>query len=206
MRVVFNTVIFVRSLINPSGLWGKVVFAHAGKYQLVLSRPIVEEILEVVKRPELTMKYRSVGELNAMTLLGFFARATHVEVGEIAAISQEHKDDKFLATALAAQAEYVVSEDRDLLDLKEYEEIHIIDGRAFLVLQRHLVVGQSPWTQARRDVDGFDAVYLSFAANPDLMGLLLVTVAVVLEGVWQCLGSFRISHQRLARLHASPGD
>ena len=32
-------------------------------------------------------------------------------------VSRDPKDDKFLATAVASEADYVVSEDRDLLDL-----------------------------------------------------------------------------------------
>ncbi|HLJ68344.1 MAG TPA: hypothetical protein VKX16_13385 [Chloroflexota bacterium] len=47
MRVVLDTVVFVRALINPYGMWGKLLFASADSYELVLSEPIIREGLEV---------------------------------------------------------------------------------------------------------------------------------------------------------------
>lgn len=55
-----------------------------------------------------------------------------VEIGEISSISRDPKDDKFLAAAKAANAHYLISADRDLLDLKEYEGIQIVDVETFL--------------------------------------------------------------------------
>ena len=48
LRVVFDTVIFVRALINPHGIWGRLIFQHADAYTLVISPPVVAEILEVL--------------------------------------------------------------------------------------------------------------------------------------------------------------
>ncbi len=56
MRVVLDTVVFVRSLINPFSRCGRIVFDHYQRYQLHLSRPVLEEILEVLQRPELTAR------------------------------------------------------------------------------------------------------------------------------------------------------
>jgi predicted nucleic acid-binding protein len=44
------------------------------------------------------------------------------------------KDNKFLATARQAQADYLVTEDEDLLVLTEYEGTKIITAQAFLAL------------------------------------------------------------------------
>jgi hypothetical protein len=41
----------VRALINPHGIWGRLVFQRATAYALIISPP-VEEILEVLHRPE----------------------------------------------------------------------------------------------------------------------------------------------------------
>jgi predicted nucleic acid-binding protein len=47
-------------------------------------------------------------------------------------VERDPKDDMIVATALAARAGYLVSGDRDLLDLDPYEGIRILTARAFL--------------------------------------------------------------------------
>lgn len=137
MRVVLDAVILVRGLINPSGLWGRLVFAQADSYNWVVSPAIVNEFLEVLRRPELVRKYREVPSRNLPWVLAQIATAKMVEPDEIPRVCRDPGDDKFLAAALAGNAAYIVSEDRDLLDLMEYEGITILSAEAFLkVLQR----------------------------------------------------------------------
>ncbi|MDQ2785957.1 MAG: putative toxin-antitoxin system toxin component, PIN family [Chloroflexota bacterium] len=134
LSVVFDTVIFVRSLINRSGLWGRLVFTHGEQYRLVISEPITVEILEVLHRPELTRKYRGAANANLQTILDILANAEIVIVDEIPSVSRDPKDDKFLATAAQAGADYLVSEDQDLLVLRQYEGVRIVDAATFLDL------------------------------------------------------------------------
>ncbi len=132
MRVVFDTVVFVRSLINPHSRWGSAVFRHADDYTLILSRPILEEILDVLRRPELTRKFRGLERMDMARVIEILGQAEVVEVEESPRASRDPKDDKFLAAARAAGVEYVVSEDQDLLVLGEYEGVKIVDTLAFL--------------------------------------------------------------------------
>jgi uncharacterized protein len=134
LSVVFDTVVFVRCLINPFGLWGKLVFDHARDYRPVLSRPVIEEILEVLARPELTTKFRAVAGLDLRSVLDLLIQAETVELGAIPAMSRDPKDDKFLATAVAAAADYLVTEDQDLLVLKEHGGTKIVTAVTFLRL------------------------------------------------------------------------
>jgi putative PIN family toxin of toxin-antitoxin system len=133
LDVVFDTVVFVRSLINPYGAWGRLVFDRAG-YRLILSEPVLREIVEVLARPELRRKYRSVPSRDPVTLLATLSHATVVDLTAIPAVSRDPKDDKFLATAAAAQADYLVTEDQDLLVLREYEGTRIITAPRFLYI------------------------------------------------------------------------
>lgn len=132
ISAVFDTVVFVRSLINPYSVWGRIVFEWDAQYRLVISQPVVLEILEVLRRPELVRKYRGVATRNAATVLTILAAAEAVEVMPIPAVSRDPKDDKFLATAAAAQVNYLVTEDADLLVLEEYRDTQILTGGAFL--------------------------------------------------------------------------
>ncbi len=56
LRVVFDTVVFVRALLNLKSVPGRVVFDYADRYQLVLSTPLVIEILQVMARDEIVGK------------------------------------------------------------------------------------------------------------------------------------------------------
>lgn len=131
-KVVFDTVVFVRCLLNPRSIWGRLVFHYGHAYRLVLSQPVLTEILEVIQRPPIKSKFRVLDGLSARALLVLLEDAEVVTVGQIPTVSRDPKDNKFLATATAAGASYLVSEDGDLLDLKEYEGVMIVDATTFL--------------------------------------------------------------------------
>ncbi|HEX5165906.1 MAG TPA: putative toxin-antitoxin system toxin component, PIN family [Thermomicrobiales bacterium] len=131
-RVVFDTVIIVRGLINPYGQWGRIVFDRANDYQQVVSPSIVAEYLEVIRRPELVRKYRSVDTRDPHAVLTWLAQAEVVEYEDVPAVSRDPKDDPFLATATVGNVDLLVSEDRDLLDRDSYEDIPIVTGSMFL--------------------------------------------------------------------------
>lgn len=130
-KVVFDTVVFVRSLINPHGIWGELV-SLSDSYELFLSQPVLTEILKVLNRPEITSKFRALNSLNKDTVMDILGQAGIVDVSDIQPISRDPKDDKFLATALACDADYLVTEDNDLLVLKKYERTKIIRAKTFL--------------------------------------------------------------------------
>jgi putative PIN family toxin of toxin-antitoxin system len=135
--VVFDTMVFVRALLNSRGLPARLIFAYHDRYRLFLSPPVVEEILEVLGREELIARFnlRQIDYGAALAqLLASFQRAETVEIPDVPAVSRDPKDDKFLATAQAAQADYLVSEDQDLLVLNSYQGTRIIDSATFLRL------------------------------------------------------------------------
>ena len=133
-RAVFDTVVFVRTLINPFGVWGRLIFQHGHAYTLIISPPVVEEILEVLHRPELTRRFRSLVGLDVARVIEILDDAEAVELHNVPAVSRDPKDDKFLATAVAAGAEYLVTEDNDLLVLDSYRGLRIVTAGRFLAL------------------------------------------------------------------------
>lgn len=136
-RAVFDTVVFVRALINPFGVWGRLIFEHGHAYTLIVSPPVVEEILEVLHRPELTRRFRSLVGLDVGRVIEILDDAEAVELQDIPAVSRDPKDDKFLATAAAAQADFLVTEDNDLLVLDPYEGCRIVTAGSFLATLEH---------------------------------------------------------------------
>ena len=61
-------------------------------------------------------------------------RASIVEVDAVAPVSRDPNDDKFIAAALRAGVDYVVSEDKGLTDLVDVEGVRIVRVSAFLAM------------------------------------------------------------------------
>ncbi|MBI3283048.1 putative toxin-antitoxin system toxin component, PIN family [Candidatus Curtissbacteria bacterium] len=131
MRVVLDTVVFVRGLIKPTNACGRTIFVHGERFQLVVSKEILTEILEVLGRPEIESKFSPNAAVDFRKLLDFLSRAFAVELEDIPNVSRDVKDDMFLATALAGQADYLVSEDEDLLVVGKYQGVKIVNCRQF---------------------------------------------------------------------------
>ncbi|MFL5759420.1 MAG: putative toxin-antitoxin system toxin component, PIN family [Thermomicrobiales bacterium] len=134
-KAVLDTVILVRGLIDPFSWSGKVIFEYADNYSFVVSPSIVAEYLKVLRRPKLTNKYRGIATRDLGAVLEFIASAVMVDVKDFAASSRESEDDKFIAMAAVGDAQFVISQDKDLLILGECEGIAFIAAEAFV---RHL--------------------------------------------------------------------
>lgn len=95
------------------------------------------EILDVIQRPEISKKFKSLGEYGASAVHELLGEAVLVDPVEIEWSGRDPKDNVFITTAIAAGARYVVSEDRDLLDLGQFENVEIVDTASFLQIVRH---------------------------------------------------------------------
>ncbi len=137
-RVVFDTNVFLRALINPKGINARLL-RSLDRYVIVTSRPIIEEVAEVLSRPEL-LRVKAIRKIDASRLLDILRRAPVVSPSVAVAVCRDPDDDKFLEAALAAKAEYVVTGDKDLRDLDEYERVKIRFPAEFLTE----IGGQAP--------------------------------------------------------------
>jgi putative PIN family toxin of toxin-antitoxin system len=101
----------------------------AEKFLLIVSDEIVSEYLEVLQRPKLHLKSRTIAIITGRV----YRKAEFVSpVERISNIQPDPKDDKFLEAALAGKVDFIVSGDKHLLDLKEFCSIPIITGCEFL--------------------------------------------------------------------------
>lgn len=136
--VVFDTVVFVRALINPYSFWGRLAFEHHHEYRLVVSPLVLREYIEVIQRPELTRLFSVLKGIDVTRLIEILQNAEVVIPEQEPQVSRDAKDNKFLAAAEAAKADYLVSEDRDLLDLVEHQGTRIITAHEFLQILKTL--------------------------------------------------------------------
>ena len=136
MRVLFDTVVLVRGLINPFGLWGRLIFDEASSYRWIVSPSIVEEYLEVLGRPWIVRKYRPIANRDHSAMLNLIATALVIQPTAILRVCRDPEDDKFLAAAQAGSARYIVTEDLDLLEIGIYEGIQIVTAETLMRILR----------------------------------------------------------------------
>jgi putative PIN family toxin of toxin-antitoxin system len=134
VRAVLDTSVYVRALINPASRCGRLLFQYADQYTIVVSVPIAQELLDVINRPELMSKSRGLARFNMRKVIDVVAKAEAVTIDSIPAVVRDPNDDMFIATAVAGSVDYVVSEDLDLLTLRQVGDIQIVNSGTFIRL------------------------------------------------------------------------
>ena len=114
MRVVIDTNIWISFLIGKQ-LTGLYRHMDSGRIEVVTCETQLRELADVLNRPRIR-KYIPAGQVEEfLDLLCEVALLVCPEQGP--PLCRDPKDDYLLYTALAAQANYLVSGDNDLLSL-----------------------------------------------------------------------------------------
>ncbi len=130
--VVIDTQLFLRATLNHRSLPAKLLFELGEYYVLAVSPGILDEVQDVLNRPKLRNKFTGLTDETVARTLTVLSGAQQVTPDMVPAVSRDPKDDIFLATAVTSGAQYLVTEDKDLLVLDPYQGIRIIDALAFL--------------------------------------------------------------------------
>jgi putative PIN family toxin of toxin-antitoxin system len=134
LQAVLDTNIFVSSLLSKSGLPAKILDAwRAGQYLLITSPPIIAEIKAVLESPRIGNKYL-ITRGDVEHLINLLEKDAIVVPGRTdveGAIPEDPKDEMFLACAVEAGADMIVTGDRRLLHLIEYKGIPILSADQF---------------------------------------------------------------------------
>ena len=115
-RATFDTNIFVRSLIQKDNLANYLISLWLdGRFILVLSHAIVDEVRGVLLRPAL-MRELQYTRTEAMCLINLLPQASIVEVPSSTELCRDPTDDKFVDCAVSGRVQFLVSYDKDLVD------------------------------------------------------------------------------------------
>ena len=133
MRAVIDTGIFVSALIRPQGRTGAVLQALKDKrFTLIYSTDILVEIIDVLGRDKFRSKYHISPDDIAALIDLISLHGELVIPSQKQTVCRDPKDDIFLEAALEGEAEYIVSGDFDLLDMKSFENISMLRVAEFL--------------------------------------------------------------------------
>ena len=131
MRVVVDTNVLISSLLNTEGNPRKVIdLWRLEKVTLCFSREILAGYFAVLGR------FGMSREPEGVELVQLFQKSYNqvflTSVPTISAISEDPADNKFIECAVAADAKYIISGDRHLLNLKAFRGIRILPPTEFL--------------------------------------------------------------------------
>lgn len=131
MKVVLDSNVFISALLF--GGKPRIIFnlAISGKIELIISESILEEIFEVLLRPKFMLTKSFVKE---------FTRELE-EIAELVepkrkvkVVKTDPDDDMIIECAIEGKVDYIISGNKDLLDIKSFEGIIILTPLDFLNL------------------------------------------------------------------------
>jgi putative PIN family toxin of toxin-antitoxin system len=134
LKVVIDINLFVSGLISKKGNPAKLLqLWHDHAFLLVISEQMVKEIERVLQYPRIRNKYNLKDEEieQAVGTIKKFAVVLPDAI-ELGVVKDDPDDNKVLACALAAQADYIVSGDGHLLKLGVFENTPIVTTKDFL--------------------------------------------------------------------------
>jgi putative PIN family toxin of toxin-antitoxin system len=129
-RVVVDTNVLISALLFKGALSRFVELWQKGKIVPVISKKIFEELRVVLEYPKFSFSKDELKSIIEHEILPYFEIVEVKE--EVKGVCRDPEDDKFISCALSASADYIVSGDKDLCDLKQYGPIKIVRASDFL--------------------------------------------------------------------------
>ena len=123
-NVLISALLFKGELSRIVGLW------REGKIIPIISRETFDELRTVLEYPKFSLSRAEIKSLIENEILPFFEVVNVTK--HVKGLCRDPEDDKFISCAISANADCIVTGDKDLFDLKEYQSIRIIHASDFI--------------------------------------------------------------------------
>jgi len=122
LKLIIDTNLWVSFIIsNKQNLLDSLLFSEEAR--LLFSKELITEIEQTITKPKLK-KYFGTNALEEM-LSTFEPFIDFIEVKSIVTVCRDTKDNFLLALAKDGQADYLLTGDKDLLELKKFGKTKI---------------------------------------------------------------------------------
>jgi len=129
-KVVLDTNVIVSALLFKGKLSVIVNLWKEGRINPVLSKETFKELIKVLAYPKFSLTKDEIKKLVEEEIVPYFELISSTTA--VKNVCQDPDDDKFLSCALSASADFVVSGDKDLNKIKQYENIKIVTPQKLL--------------------------------------------------------------------------
>ncbi len=138
IRVILDTNTLVSAVINVPLSVSQEIYQNFIKkrFELIISPPLILEVEDVLNRNHVK-KLHKRSSIELQKFISQLTKLSMIVTGETKVeIVRDPEDDKIIVAAVEGNADYIVSRDKDLLDLKEYQGIQIITPEEFMGILR----------------------------------------------------------------------
>ena len=132
LKVIIDTNVLVSALLFNGRLSGIIDLWKKGEIIPLLSRETFNEFAKVLSYPKFSLTEDEIRGLIVEEITPYFEMVNSVK--SVKNVCRDRDDDIFLSCALSASADYIISGDKDLCDMKQYKKIKIITPHALLNL------------------------------------------------------------------------
>ena len=134
LRAVVDTNLFVSGLFAKDSLSARLQDLWINQdFELITSIEIIREISRVLSYPRIKERFKPKEETVRQFFRLVFRKAIIAkDLYKTDRITADQTDNKFLACALEKKADYIVSRDPHLRNLKHYHGIQIVDAATFI--------------------------------------------------------------------------
>lgn len=133
---VLDANILVSGILVPAGIPARILLAaFAGVFSCFASEVIVREVLTSLGRDRVRRRYRV--DPARISQIQQFLESDGILVPitvTVQGVASHPEDDLILATAVSAQADFLVTGDRQLLALGQYDGVQIVTPRDFAAI------------------------------------------------------------------------
>ncbi|MBI1819123.1 MAG: putative toxin-antitoxin system toxin component, PIN family [Nitrospirae bacterium] len=128
MKIVFDSNIYISAFVVPGSQAEKAIFKVIEEnVSLMISKEIISEVLRV-----LAGKFKREKEALSRTAVYLSDVANIVKLNRKIKVLKDEPDNRILECAVAGRADLIVTGDKEMLRLKEFEGIRIISLKEYL--------------------------------------------------------------------------
>ncbi|MBW1700229.1 MAG: putative toxin-antitoxin system toxin component, PIN family [Deltaproteobacteria bacterium] len=132
LKAVMDTNVLISGILWRGVPFNLLRWAEEGRLRIYTSLEILSEVYRVLHYPKFQQyidnQQASPGELFAKIV----SLCTIIQVDQVVkGVCSDADDEKFLSCALAGNVEVLVSGDKHLLDLKQYQSVRILTAQEF---------------------------------------------------------------------------
>ena len=134
LRAVIDTNLFISGLFARDSVSAQLQDLWINQdFELVTSIEIIKEISRVLNYPHIKKRFKPTEEnIRRFYRLIFRKAIISKDIYQTDKVADDPTDNKFLACALEKKADYIVSRDSHLRNLKHYHGIQIVDATTFI--------------------------------------------------------------------------
>ena len=130
-RVVLDTNIFISAILFSGEINRLVPLWQNKRILLLVSSEVLMEYIAVLSYPKFRLAREEVNHIIKEEFLSFAVTVTVKTKVDL--VREDPSDNKFLTLAIDGKADYIISGDRHLLELRKIRTISIVPPKEFLL-------------------------------------------------------------------------